>query len=408
MKPIHSVRKVIDNIPGAIYEVPPEEVSRGYESGIQTLWDCAVPHPEDAVNLASGDTEPSDSAITPQQTQIEELFEFGADIDHERLLAAFGGSEGDKIRKSVEANRGTDALAWYVTFHGKGVQWGIYVPISSIDFLMIDLFGHIDCDSSTRFRMAFRVLHQHELFHFAVDYMAAQLESIVGAPCHKPARDLKDKQLGYILLEEQLANAHMIRSFRSGPRSNRVRGATDAVREFVRNQPPGYRDGAKSTSPHTFPNECEELGLCYGECIPGYDPRGLEAVDLTALYPIRPQVDWRYCPIHIIHDEARLAVPAIELGLFQTIQSILEPETFLDQLSKTPSSIQKRWQKTKNVLKITTSAQGLDFKRWKSQENQQVFSIRLSDNYRVHLLYSRSNRSWTAAEVGPHTAMGHG
>lgn len=407
MKPIQSIRKVIGNIPGAIYEVPPEEVSRGYESGIQTLWDCAVPRPEDAVNLAPGDTEPSDSAVTPQQTQIEELFEFGADIDHERLVAAFGGSEGDKIRKSVEANRGTDALAWYVTFHGKGVQWGIYIPVSSIDYLMTDVFGSLNCDSLTKFRMAFRVLHQHELFHFAVDYMAAQLEAIVGLPCHKPARGLKDKQFGYILLEEQLANAHMIRSFRSGPRANRMRGATDAVRQFVRIQPPGYSEGGKSTSTPAFLRDCEEPGLLYGRWI-DYDSSGLEAVDLTVLYPMRPQVDWRYCPIHIIHDETRIAVPAIELGLFRTIQSILEPENFLDQLSKIPLSIQKKWQKTKDVLKITTSAQGLDFKLWKSAEDQQIFSIRLSDNYRAHLSYSRINRSWEAAEIGPHTSMGHG
>jgi len=290
----------------------------------------------------------------------------------------------------VEANRGTDALAWYVTFHGKGVQWGIYIPVSSISYLMTSVFGPLNCDSLTKSKMAFRMLHQHELFHFAVDYMAAQLEAIVGLPCHKPARDLKDKLLGYILLEEQLANAHMIRSFRSGPRANRVSGATNVVRQFVMNQPPGYREGAKSTTTHALLMKFEELALSFGECIPDYDPRGLEAVELTALYPTRPQVDWRYCPIHLIHDETRIAVPTIELGLFRTIQSIVESDGFLDQLSKIPSSIQKKWQKTKDLLKITTSAQGLDFKLWKSAENQLIFSIRLSDNYRAHLILLES------------------
>jgi hypothetical protein len=97
MKTVQSIRKVICNIPGAIYDVPPEEVSRGHESGIQTLWDAASPAPGNDANLAPEETEASDYAVTHQQTQIEELFEIGADIDQERLVEAFGGSEGNKI-----------------------------------------------------------------------------------------------------------------------------------------------------------------------------------------------------------------------------------------------------------------------------------------------------------------------
>ena len=407
MKTIYSIRNVIGNIPGAIYNLPPDEIYRGNELGVQTLWTGDEPDLDKLSYDSVTDAEPPNSEFLPAPTQIEEIFEIGADIDTERLVASFGGLEGERIKKSIECDRGTDALAWYVTFHGKGVQWGIYVPMLSIGYVMNNVLGRLDCDLVTKFRLAFRMLHQHELFHFATDYMASQLEAIVGAPCHKPARELKDEQLGYILLEEQLANAHMIRSFRSVPRPYRVSGTGDAIRKFVKAQPPGYRDGIKSISPDMFLKGCDELGRNYGECIP-HDPRGLGAVDLTALYPIRPKIDWRYCPIHIIHDETRLALPPIELELFRNIESILESENFLNQLSKLPQLIQKKWPKTKNLLKATTSAHGLDFKLWEKQSNRSIFSVRLSDSYRAHLSYSRVNHLWTAENIGTHTAMGHG
>lgn len=407
MKTIYSIRNVIENIPGAIYEIPPDEVYRGNECGLQTLWDGNEPAPGESDYCLLANAEGPTSETLPALTQIEEIFEFGADIDKERLVSAFGGSEGERIKKSIETNRGTDALAWYVTFHGKGVQWGIYVPMLSIGYVMNNVLDRLDCDLVTKFRLAFRVLHQHELFHFATDYMASQLEAIVGAPCHKPARELKDEQLGYILFEEQLANAHMIRSFRSVSRPYRVPGTVDTIRKFVKAQPPGYRDGIKSTNSDMFLKGCDELGRNYGECIP-HDPRGLGAVDLTALYPIRPQIDWRYCPIHIIHDETRLALPPIELGLFRNIESILESKSFVNQLSTLPSSIQKKWPKTKEMLRVAISARGLDFKLWEKQKDQSIFSVRLSDSYRAHLSYSQRNHSWTAEEIGPHTAMRHG
>jgi hypothetical protein len=65
----------------------------------------------------------------------EELFEFGAEIDEDRLVEAFGGAEGEMIRRSILQERGTDALAWYVTFHARGLQWGAYIPTSSLVYL---------------------------------------------------------------------------------------------------------------------------------------------------------------------------------------------------------------------------------------------------------------------------------
>ena len=101
-------------------------------------------------------------------------------------------------------------------------------------------FASLKVDLNTKLQIAFRALHQHELFHFAVDYMSSQLGGILGMPCHKPARGLMDPRAGYILLEEELANAHMIRASRGGHAKLRAQGKAKVLREFVREQPPGY------------------------------------------------------------------------------------------------------------------------------------------------------------------------
>jgi hypothetical protein len=143
--------------------------------------------------------------------------------------------------------------------------------------------AHLKTDLETRLRIAFRALHQHELFHFAVDYMASQWEGITGKACHKPARGLRDRDRGYILLEEQLANASMIRSFWGGRSSLRVSGRMYALRTFVQQQPPGYCDAETVVTAVAFSDACESLGRAYISKISGYVGEYLSAVDLMRI-----------------------------------------------------------------------------------------------------------------------------
>ena len=96
-------------------------------------------------------------------------------------------------------------FAFYVTFHVDGTQWGIYVPVSSILYLGLLFSTELHADWITCLKLGFRCLHQHELFHFATDYFASQLELLTGDPCSKPAQRLRDAKPGYIVLEEKLA-----------------------------------------------------------------------------------------------------------------------------------------------------------------------------------------------------------
>ena len=86
----------------------------------------------------------------------------------------------------------------------------------------------------------------HELFHFATDYAIAQTELMLQEPWWTPAtRAIRSGVPNYCLVEEQLANAYMLKAFRSMKPALRLRGKQEALRRFTLLQPPGYRDGAK-------------------------------------------------------------------------------------------------------------------------------------------------------------------
>ena len=88
------------------------------------------------------DTPESDEGFS---ADLDEIFEIGAEIDEDRLQQALGGGLGESVRKSIEM-RGVDALGWYVTFHGRGVQWGIYIKSSSVLALAVMMFRHLAAD----------------------------------------------------------------------------------------------------------------------------------------------------------------------------------------------------------------------------------------------------------------------
>jgi hypothetical protein len=298
-----------------------------------------------------------------------------------------------------------------VTFHARGANWGIYIPLSSLAFLMGRVFGHLKADPTRLLSLSFRVLHQHELFHFAVDYMAAQCEVLLGRPCHRPARSLRDPQLDYIVLEEECANAHMLRALRHTPHRMSVEGKSVAVQGLTRKQPRGYHylDCFPTSRLARFAERCEQLARSYVGCIPELDTSRLHGADLSGLYPLRPAIDWRHVPLHIIDNGARFNLPSGILGLFRSIEGpIKESSKFQTELARLPERIRKAWDRLRERLAVSTSAAGTDFKQWERAPAGPIYSARVSKSHRVHLQYVLASRSWWALSVGTHGAMGHG
>jgi hypothetical protein len=271
-----------------------------------------------------------------------------------------------------------------------------------------NVFGSLPTDDYTKFKLGFRALHQHELFHFATDYMAAQWECILSRPCKRPADKALKTHNGYFLFEEELANVQMLNSFRYAKKSLSVTGKTEALKRFIAQQPDGYCYALEYNNIKMFDENCSDLCKSYAESIPGYGTHRIDGVDVNNLFPRFPLIDWRYCPIHIVHDEHRLNLPAIYLDLFRNITTVTETDDFLKKLRKLSSDIQNAWKKIRSLLQITTTAPGLDFKLWKRFDHMDIFSVRLNKSYRAHLGYVKSSKSWLAIAVGGHKEMGHG
>jgi hypothetical protein len=408
-KTVRELRESLNQfVPDAFYDFDPQVAYEGMEKAVP-LWT------DDSFSVTFSDLDSPQGRRAPETQQIddgniegsvEEIFEFGAEVDSEITKAALGGTSGEKIRQSV-VEKGIDALAFYVTLHAKGVQWGIYVRISSILFLGSVFSKETQADWNTCLKLAFRCLHQHELFHFATDYFASQIELLIGEPCMKPAHALRDLDLGYVVLEEKCANAQMLRALERPPASLRAQHRMRALRQFVSFQPKGYCDAIQAKTRKDFEFICGALAQEYMWAI-DVPTDNLDAINYMALYPRWPSIDWRYCPVHIIHDEQRLNLSIIDILRFVNISAIFETDRFTKQFSVMSKPLHSKWDKVKRQLQQSTSLPGLDFKFWERRGNEPVYSVRLDKGYRAHLRYNRNEQRWYADAVGDHKSMGHG
>lgn len=317
MKKISDIRKIIADIPGAFVDFPAEDVDLCNDPAIKSLWNPDRSQIESLcpVSDRGGSDDSNDLPSNIELTGPEEIFEYGAEIDADEMVRALGGPKGDELKKAILAS-GQSELGWYMSFHARNVNPGIYIPVSTIFYLIIEYFRFLPTDFWTQFKLAFRAIHQHELFHFGIDYMSAQWEAITSTACRLPAKPfLTDSKLGYNPMEEELANTQMLYSFRWANKLLNVRGKTNALKRFVKNSGPGYRDALKNTKIADFERKCTILASDHICCIPDYDYKYLKAINVLDAFPRFPRLDWRYCPIHIVHDEKRFNLPTVWLDL---------------------------------------------------------------------------------------------
>jgi hypothetical protein len=251
MKLISSIRRGLAEIDGALGEFPPEPGYEGSQEAVrlaQTIWRGEDPNQLEKYNasIVDGagifDDETDDDVFGEDGSNkgFDPLFEIGADVDER--FPGLDGEAGKKIQQSVQLH-GIDALGWYVSFHYPGVQWGIYIPISGMAYLLQHAFGGLSAPVVTKAHLAFHAILNHELFHFVTDYTIAQAELAHQEPWYVPAkRSFRAGTPNYCVEEEQLANAYMLSAFRSMKPALRVRGKQAALRSFVAKQPEGYRD----------------------------------------------------------------------------------------------------------------------------------------------------------------------
>jgi hypothetical protein len=122
-------------------------------------------------SFSDSEEEDENEAGTPPD--FDPVIEIGADVDE--TLPLLGGEAKEQIRRSILLH-GMDALGWHVSLHVVRVQWGIYIPVTGIAYLMEDVLSKLTATRLTKAHLAFHAILNHELFHFETDYTVVQAE----------------------------------------------------------------------------------------------------------------------------------------------------------------------------------------------------------------------------------------
>ena len=400
MHTVSQVRRAIESINGCFRDFPPEERREGQETAVP-IWREI----QDGQTVSYAPDGDSDDQDLPEYHEAEPVFEFPPEEELENSIHKISQDKDSEILATRLLDNGIDGYGWYVSFHNRGIQWGIYIPTSGIISLGRHLGKCLNCDAQILMHLSFRIIHQHELFHFATDYMAAQWELLYGRACYVPARSLKDARFGHNLREEQCANAYVLRMMSRSRKRYRPKGTKACILKLMAQQPPGYRCAQDIERKDRFMSAIERLSLDYIDKA-GITPFKHSLVDVAGFYGLTPVIPWTFCPIHIIHDEKRHGLSRLGIELFPYVREIRESECFRKQLEELPEAIRRTWVNKQRILASTTSATGLDFKPW-PKAGQKVYSIRVNDNYRAHLRYEPQDRTWEALQIGNHKVMGH-
>ncbi|MGH7156036.1 MAG: hypothetical protein ACREF3_19080, partial [Acetobacteraceae bacterium] len=405
---IHAIRHALDAIDGAIRDEPlPERVQPGTDPALE-VWRF---DPENGSKLADFAGAPGltcdefDGGLSDEPTVI---FEVGPETTDAQVKNVLGNSSGELER--LRQIQGIDALGWYVSFHQRRFQHGVTIPIEGVVTLAAGALSGLKLPLAQRLKLAFHAICRHELYHFAVDCMAANWELAVGTEVYWKAKHRYRNSDGYIEVEEALANAYMLRGFRHPSRElANSGGASPALRKYCSLQPAGYRDGPHyADSRRNYVNGCRELSARFQHVsatrlkwtVPG-------AFDALLLYADPIRIDWTRCPI-IVQDRFGLRDALGIHALFPfAIAHVDETEGFRKAIAKLGSWFRELWDKRKECLARSTAFNGLDFKRW-PKAGPDMYSVRVDSNYRAHLRRDRGSGSWSAVAIGTHKEMGHG
>jgi hypothetical protein len=296
---IYAIRESLSDIPGALVGDP-------WTSPVDLGETRRVPihQPEPEQGTLAGAHEKWVDNISEEEPTI--VFEIPLELDDRRIGVAL--SESGRDFEALVQTRGVDVLGWYVPFHYRNSQHGIYISSAGVLWLALQCFKgpyseNVYEEVTRKLQYAARAILRHETFHFAAECMAANWELIIGAPCYVTARNILKSSGGYVEHEEALANAYMLRGFRWESLSTRGAKATEALKRFMQNLPAGYRDGAKFVAHDHYAEGCRDLSSMYHTCMRTnwFAPR--DTFDSVGLYPNISKIDWRRAPI-ILVDEA--------------------------------------------------------------------------------------------------------
>jgi hypothetical protein len=405
---VHAIRNALEAISGAVRDEPlPERVRQG----IDPANEIGRFDPADLAGSASDgpleyhELEDDDSEVLDEPTVV---FEVPPEITDAEVKNVLGDGLGELERQ--QQIHGIDALGWYVTFHQRRLQHGVYIPVEGALALTVGALSGLKVPVARRLQLAFHAIFRHEIYHFAADCMAANWELAIGAEVYWKAKNRLRNADQYIELEEALANAYMLRGFRHPVRAlAKSGGASLALKKFCLQQPAGYRDGPRfAESRRSYVNGCRELSARFQHAsADGGEWAVPDAFDALLLYADPIRIDWTRCPIIISDRFGLLKSLGIQVSFLTAITDVVETQAFLKQLAKLDGRYQKLWAKRKRLLAQSRALNSLGFQKW-PPDGPDAYSINVDGNYRAHLHHERQAGRWSAIRIGPHKAMGHG
>ena len=403
----NKVREELRSISGAIRDEPQHRESGGGQEPrvLVPLYDPAPG--TGALELGSEVDLPdgiaSDTEADPAGEFTDGVMADAARAELAEAIAAGGAQNDRRIREQVVLE-GVDALGWYVTLHQDAFQWGICIKAEEALWLARTVYLPIANSPVLAVRLAIRAIHDHELMHFAEDWAIAQVELIRDSPIWWPSRS--SAEIAQVRKSaERLANGYMLRRARCVPQNLRCAGAYSALGKWTLTQGEGYKDGLQLVGTQLkFDQACQEHAAEVVR-LSKLNP-GVKRSDLHRLYALAPHVDWRFCPVRIVAEDANYA--ALLSSLFiQQIQHIEETDRFASMLRGRPLPERTAWKKVRGQLAQSTRLKGLDFKPWPPRGSG-WYSVRVSRSGRAHIRFESTTQRWFAEEIGQHSELGHG
>ncbi len=325
-------------------------------------------------------------------------------VDEETAVRELAGAAGGEYQR-LALLKGVDAFAWYLSFHQRAYQWGVYAPVTGVAAYAVQALTEANITWQEKINVALRAILAHERFHFAADVGTAQVELVTQRALYLPARQNGASWPALHLIEEQLATAAQLKAVRYAS-DVAARLSFQAIRDHSRQLPDGYRDGHRLVARrHDFEGRMLDHAQATWEAATGAPPAyGLE---LQHLYPAFRPYELARCPVHVLMDQNRYGLGALPLFLIRSVEVSEESTGFLKSMNKLPRYATKKWSKARLLLSQSTSVPGLDFKPW-PPGGKDCFSVRVDKTLRAHLRFDPKASRWLADAIGFHGEMGHG
>jgi hypothetical protein len=325
-------------------------------------------------------------------------------VDEESAVRELAGAAGGEYQR-LSLLRGVDAFAWYLSFHQRAYQWGIYAPVTGVAAYAVQALSEAGITWQEKINVALRAILAHERFHFAADVGTAQVELAIQRALYLPSRQNVASWPALRLIEEQLATAAQLKAVRYAT-DRAARCSFQAIRDHSRLMPEGYRDGHRLVARrHDFEGRMLDHAQATWQAATGALPAS--GLELHHLYPAFRPYELARCPTHVLMDQSRYGLGALPLFLICSVEVSEESTGFLKSMDRLPRYASKKWDKARRLLSQSTSVPGLDFKPW-PPGGKDCFSVRVDKTLRAHLRFDPKASRWLADAIGFHGEMGHG